>query len=231
MYLFYTKNIFNKILSTEESKHCIFSLRKKKGEKILLTEGKGVIYSSRIQQIIKNQVQYQDLKTLEVNNKKLKSHIVISPPKNRLRFEWFLEKATEIGVDFITPIICENSIRTKLNQERCEKILISAMKQSKNSFLPTINNLIKFEDLIVNPFTNTYIAHCHSQNLNYLNKSILNLKNHNQITLFIGPEGDFTKKEINLAETAGIVPVKLGNQILRTETAGIVGCTIINMLT
>ena len=230
MYLFYSENISNNKLSLDESKHCILSLRKKKNDKILITEGKGIIYIAEIIQIHNNQVEYTNLSIIKKNKKKIKSHIVISPPKNRVRFEWFLEKVTELGVDMITPIICENSERKKLNKERSQKILISAMKQSKSAFLPKMNNLIKFKDLLQTPFKDTYIAHCHNQDINYFHKLICTPTNDTPITLFIGPEGDFSKKEINFAEKAGIIPVQLGDQVLRTETAGIVGCSIINLL-
>ena len=130
MHLFYSKNILNEdyALSADESKHCISVLRKKINDKILITEGKGEIYSADITKIENDKVIYKNLKTLSIKNRKTKVHIAISPTKNRIRFEWFLEKATEIGIDEITPIICEKSERKKIKIERCNRILITAIK-------------------------------------------------------------------------------------------------------
>ena len=150
MILFYSKNISeeNCVLSETESKHCIFSLRKKINDTIFITEGKGEIYSGIISEIKNNRVLYKNLSIQETEKRKINIHVAIAPTKNKARFEWFLEKSTEIGIDNISPLICENSERKNINIERCEKILISAMKQSKSSILPKLNTLISFRKCI-----------------------------------------------------------------------------------
>jgi len=230
MTLFYTKNILASKLSIDESQHALKSLRKQINDSIFITEGKGYIYSAKISNIKNNLITYSEVEIFEKNEKTTKIHIAIAPTKSRIRFEWFLEKVTEIGVDSIYPLICQNSERKIINHIRCEKILISAMKQSKNSILPKLNNPIQFESFSHSCPKNAYIAHCYKTHKKCL-KDILLKNNHKKnITLFIGPEGDFSKKEVNFAKSKGIIPVTLGTTRLRTETAGIIGCSIINTL-
>jgi len=231
MHLFYSNDLFNKdqTLSLDESKHCLSSLRQNIGETILITDGKGKIYSTKIRSIKNKKVVYNDLKLKVSFNKKISIHIAIAPTKNKTRFEWFLEKATEIGVDTISPIICDNSERKNINQNRCDKILISAMKQSKNCILPTINPLISFQEFTKKNLQNTYIAHCHnSEKIDF--KNIITKKNIKDITIIIGPEGDFSKKEIELSDKMNYKPIYLGQNRLRTETAGVFVCSILQLL-
>ncbi len=231
MDLFYVKNISENELSFNESKHCLLSLRKKINDKILITEGKGIVYRAVISGTKNKKVNYNSVIPFNENVRKIKSHIVIAPTKNKARFEWFLEKVTEIGVDLISPIICDNSERKKINYLRCEKVLISAMKQSKNATLPKLNSPVEFKKIIQNFSKNTYIAHCYNEPKNSFKEILNKIKNPKEITLFIGPEGDFSEKELNFAKEAGIIPVGLGENRLRTETAGIIGCSLINLLT
>ena len=155
-------------------------------------------------------------------------HIVIAPTKLNDRFEWFLEKATEIGIDEITPIICENSERKFIKNERLEKILISAMKQSLKYQLPRLNKAIKFTELVnKNKDTCKFIAHCEDSEKKSLKSQI---GNSYAITILIGPEGDFSTKEINHALEHNFIPLSLGKSRLRTETAGIVACNSISLL-
>ena len=149
-------------LSKEESQHCIKVLRKKKNDIIRVTNGKGSIYITKITSIENEIVHLENLKNEFILNRKTKIHIAIAPPKNRIRFEWFLEKVTEIGVDIITPLLCTNSERNQINLTRSQKILISAMKQSNNSILPQINNPTQFKDFLEGIENNSYIAHCHA---------------------------------------------------------------------
>jgi len=228
MILFYSNT--SNTLSLDESKHCLRTLRKKINDTILVTKGDGIIYRAEIIDIKNNLITYQNIEIIEKKNKNLHIHIVIAPPKNRTRFEWFLEKVTEIGVDIISPVICENSERRKINHDRSEKIIIAAMKQSKNSILPIINKPVKFNDVIKKTNQNTYIAHCYQEEKKDFKNILLNDKKIKDITLFIGPEGDFSKKELNFAIKMGIIPVTLGESRLRTETAGIIGCSMINLL-
>ena len=228
MTLFYSKK--PNTLSLDESNHCLRTLRKKINDTILITQGDGVIYRAKIIDITNNVITYQNIKLIEKKKKKVHIHIAIAPPKNRTRFEWFLEKATEIGVDIISPVICENSERRKINHDRSKKIIISAMKQSKNSFLPIINKPILFNDIIKKTTQNSYIAHCYQDDKKDFKSLLLNDKKIHEVTLFIGPEGDFSKKELNFAIKMGITPVTLGESRFRTETAGIIGCNMINLL-
>ena len=155
-------------------------------------------------------------------------HIAIAPTKNNDRYEWFLEKATEIGIDEITPIICQNSERKVLKIERMEKILQSAMKQSLKFKLPKLNKPVKFSDFINQQQQGKLcIAHCEEQNKTSLKEAIS--KNDN-ITLLIGPEGDFSVTEIQKALDQNYQPITLGESRLRTETAGIVATQSISFI-
>tara|TARA_B100001250_G_scaffold397010_1_gene403636 strand:- start:2627 stop:3322 length:696 start_codon:yes stop_codon:yes gene_type:complete len=230
MDLFYSKYLNEHKLSLEESKHCLSSLRKKIYEKILITDGKGCIYMSKIEAVDNGQVVYDDLIPVYKHELTKKLHIAIAPTKNKTRFEWLLEKVTEIGVDSISPIICDHSERKKINQLRCEKVLISAMKQSKNAILPKLNKPMSFQSIVKNCNKHTYIAHCYNTPKHSLKNLLLEIKKPEEITLFIGPEGDFSKKELNFAQQSGLIEVSLGEQRLRTETAAIVGCYMIQSL-
>mgnify|MGYP001378959521 CR=1 FL=1 len=230
MNLFYTNNILNKTLSIDESKHCINSLRKNVNDEILITDGKGKIYTTKIIEINKNQVVYGKLNTQDIQNKKITLEIAIAPTKNRARFEWFLEKSTEIGVDAIYPIICQRSERKTINLKRCKKILIAAMKQSKNMILPKIHELTTFKEFIKTKHEKTYIAHCHNTKKKVF-KTVLKKENKNHIIrVLIGPEGDFSEEEITLAQKNGIESITLGKNRFRTETAAIVVCNTIQIL-
>lgn len=231
MQLFYLENLTkDNHLSKEESTHCIIVLRKKINDEIFITDGKGTIYSTHIMNINNNKVQIGQLKELYSNKRNITTHIAISLIKNRSRFEWFLEKVTELGIDEVTPLICSNSERTKLNLQRVQKILISSLKQSLNPKLPKINNITFYKDFISKNSKNTCIAHCHKKSKIDLKEHIKDQKKNNSLTVMIGPEGDFTEEEIILSEKFNIQAVKLSNQRLRTETAGIVACHTMNLL-
>ena len=224
MQLFYNKDIntsdlqftFDKI----ESRHIVKVLRKKEGDLIQITNGlgllcKGVItFSSPNKSII--QLEEKSIQS----SKDYKLHLAVAPTKMNDRYEWFLEKATEIGIDEITPIICDHSERKIIKPERFERILQSAMKQSLQSYLPILNKAISFNEFLKkeNP-DQLLIAHCEETKKQSL-KDILKLQNN--ITLLIGPEGDFSIKEIENALKKGYKPVTLGETRLRTETAAIV---------
>ena len=149
-------------------------------------------------------------------------HLAVAPTKMNDRFEWFLEKATEIGIHEITPIICDRSERKVVNSERFDKIILTAMKQSNVLFLPKLNAAMTFKEFIKHKNEGfQLIAHCEETNKKTL-KSVL--EPNQNVTLLIGPEGDFTEKEIELALAGDYIPVSLGNTRLRTETAAIVAC-------
>jgi 16S rRNA (uracil1498-N3)-methyltransferase len=232
MQLFYTPDIDSDeyTLSKDESRHCVQVLRKKLGDTIHLIDGKGGFYKASL--IIDNPKSCT-LKIESVNRNFGKSdvhvHIAIAPTKKNERFEWFLEKATEIGINEITPIICEHSERKVIKLERMNKILIAAMKQSQRAYLPKLNEPISFESFVTDKNNSEcFIAHCkHEDEKKYL-KSALN-KGANSLIL-IGPEGDFSSKEIELATKQGFSTVSLGESRLRTETAAIVSCHTINLI-
>ncbi|VAW22897.1 16S rRNA (uracil(1498)-N(3))-methyltransferase [hydrothermal vent metagenome] len=215
-------------LDETESKHCIRVLRLGIGDKIQLVDGKGGVYEARISDPNPKRCSLEVISTENnYGEKGFSLHVAIAPTKNIARFEWFLEKATEIGVDEITPVLCRFSERKSLKPERLEKIIIAAMKQSLKAYLPKLNQLIPFGQLLGQPFEGgKYIAHCYEGKKKHLKDSIK--KNENSLVL-IGPEGDFSKEEVNLALRHGFKGITLGNSRLRTETAGIAACHIINL--
>ena len=153
--------------------------------------------------------------------------MVVSPTKNNDRFEWFLEKVTELGVDEITPIICQNSERKVIKPERLNKILVAAMKQSLKACLPKLNKAIYFKEFIKQKFnTDRFIAHCGEGRKTPLKQCLIR---HQDVMIMIGPEGDFSNTEVQEAITNGFVPVSLGKSRLRTETAAIAACHTINL--
>jgi 16S rRNA (uracil1498-N3)-methyltransferase len=208
--------------SKEESRHIVKVLRKSVGDTLHITNGRGWLFNAEIiLNDIKNCVANITSKTLQPKHN-YNLHLVVAPTKMNDRFEWFLEKATEIGVDSITPIICQNSERRFIKQERFEKIIQSAMKQSLSCYLPKLNDAIKFNDFIQQDFKGyLYIAHCESSDRKSLKSQ---LKPKQDITILIGPEGDFSVKEIEIALQHQFIPVTLGTTRLRTETAAIVAC-------
>ena len=229
MQLFFTENTKKEfILTNEESKHITKVLRKKVGDKINFTDGKGNLLVSEI--IISDRKKTQ-VKIIEKIFKKKQHnyhlHIAISPTKNMDRFEWFLEKSCEIGIDEITPIICERSERRNLKQDRCKRILLSAMKQSLKYRIPKLNNAINLSDFMCKKHEkNKFIAHCEGGIKIELSKE----KIEGKILILIGPEGDFTTKEIEKSENNNFIPISLGSSRLRTETAGIVAVHTINLI-
>ncbi|MBJ04709.1 MAG: 16S rRNA (uracil(1498)-N(3))-methyltransferase [Flavobacteriales bacterium] len=230
MDLFYTKNSEYEILSKNESKHCVNALRKKIKDKILVTEGKGIIYQAKITSINRGIVSFKKLNEQFSVKRNTRLEIAISLTKNKSRFEWFLEKSTEIGVDYIYPIICKRSERKQINIERCNKILISSLKQSKNAILPKISRIITFDHFLEKNLSNTYIAHCSSVTKKDFFECIKTQQNQSKIIVMIGPEGDFTKTEILKAQEKGVQSVSLGQNRLRTETAGIYVANCVQIL-
>lgn len=231
MNLFYTPDITlpQYYLNEDESKHCIRVLRLKKDEYVQLVDGIGGFYKA---QIIDDNPRSCLLKVVEHTNdfekRNYSLHLAIAPTKNTDRLEWFVEKATEIGIDEITPIICEHSERKYINAERLERITVSAMKQSLKAYKPVIHNEIHFKNFILNSKgAHKFIAHCEEKPKRPISK--LYIPN-NEVTILIGPEGDFSPAEIDLAENAGFSGITLGKSRLRTETAGLVACHTIYLL-
>lgn len=233
MQLFYNPEILETtkeiIFDKLESAHIIRVLRKKEGDVLHITNGKGWLFDAKI--VIAN-----DKKCLANINKTEQKpkpwnyyiHIAIAPTKMNDRMEWFIEKATEIGIDEITPIICSNSERRVVKTDRFEKIIQSAMKQSLKFTLPKLNEPIKFTEFINQEFEGKIcIAHCEEQEKNLL-KDIL--KPNEKITILIGPEGDFSSEEIKKALAKNYFPISLGESRLRTETAALVAVNLVSFI-
>lgn len=231
MHLFYTPDISSETytLNEIESKHCIKVLRLNTGDQIELIDGKGNFYEAIITEPNPKKCKVEIVKTLkEFGKRNHYLHIAIAPTKNMDRFEWFLEKATEIGIDEITPILCEHSERKVIKPERLEKIIISAVKQSIKAYKPKLNGLISYKDFIQQELEeNKYIAHCEDWEKQALKNTYGKGKS---ATILIGPEGDFSPEEIELAKENGFIETSLGPSRLRTETAGVVACHTINLL-
>ena len=224
MQLFYNPNITETTTQftfpKEESKHIVKVLRKSIGDELHITNGKGWLFTAHVSIPNINKC------TAKIVSKSFKAkhnyhlHLAVAPTKMNDRYEWFLEKATEIGIDSITPIICDHSERKFIKPERFERILQSAMKQSLSYYLPKLNNAINFKDFIKQDFNGyLFIAHCEETDKKSLKSE---LKPNTDITILIGPEGDFSTKEITQALEHYFIPVTLGNTRLRTETAAIV---------
>ena len=232
MHIFYTPDINTDfyILSEEESKHCVKVLRMNVGENVLLIDGKGKHYTS---EIIDNHPKRCSVKVTDViekqNRKDYKFHIALAPTKNNARFETFLEKITEIGVDEIIPFVSRFSERKTIKPERLEKVIIAATKQSKAFFKPKFHNLTRFTELINTDFKGEkYIAHCYDADTKKYIKEVY--ESGKDVLILIGPEGDFSKEEIQRAVTKGFVEISLSDARLRTETAGIVAGVIIDFM-
>ena len=216
------------VLSEETSKHIMQVLRMKKGGQLRLTDGKGNLFTVEITNDNRKKCAVTIIEKSEIQNQKSAIIIAISPVKNTSRFEWFLEKATEIGVTAIVPLLCERTEKQHLKWDRMQGILVSAMLQSQQAWLPVLHEPIKLtkylSDLNATPFLHKMIAHCEEE---HNKQSLYKLAGTTaaQIIL-IGPEGDFTKQEIEFALQNGCVAVTLGNTRLRTETAGIVAATL-----
>ena len=233
MQLFYNSNIdtntasitFDKI----ESKHIVRVLRKKQDDILNITNGKGYLFSAKIviasdKKCIANIIAFEE----KPKPWKYYLHIAIAPTKNNDRLEWFLEKATEIGIDEITPIICQNSERRIVKLERFEKIIQSAMKQSLKYTLPQLNAPIKFNDFIKKEFEGKVcIAHCEEHDKQLLNGVV---KPFEKTTILIGPEGDFSTDEIKQSLEKNYIAISLGESRLRTETAGLVAVSMISFI-
>ena len=231
MNIFYTPDITGNLytLDESESKHCIRVLRYEKGSQLTLVDGKGGRYEAVIVDPNPKKCTVEVIKMIkDFEKRNYYLHIAIAPTKNIDRFEWFLEKATEIGVDEITPLLCEHSERKQIKPDRLEKIVVAAMKQSLKAFLPMLNNLTTFESFLNQAIGhNCFIAHCEEGNKPYLYNAI---EPEQKILVLIGPEGDFSSTEIVRAQELGFQAVSLGSSRLRTETAGVVATHIVNVV-
>jgi len=231
MPVFYTSQIDHEeaMLSEEESRHIIKVLRMAVGDPVDIVDGMGNYYTGKIR--------VPDPKACQVSIRNVTSdylqreyylQIAIAPPKSTERFEWFLEKATEIGVDEISPIICERSERNHIRHDRSQKILIAAMKQSGRALLPRLNREISLGEFLKQSVADVkLIAHCHtSPDQQIDSEPLMNRK----WIILIGPEGDFTPGEIEASRQKAYREINLGEAVFRTETAGIIACHTISLL-
>ena len=231
MNLFYDLDITGQFYSLNkvDSNHLVRVLRIKIGETIFVTDGKGMLFECVVTDTNPKSCQIDIVnKTPGADKPNFNLQIAIAPTKNISRFEWFLEKSTEIGVDSISPVLCDHSERKTIKLDRLNRVITAAMKQSLKSFHPKLDDLININDFIEKPFQcQKFIAYVD----NNIENELFNICKPNTDTLvLIGPEGDFSKEEIANAIDNGFIPVKLGLSRLRTETAGIVACHTVNMV-
>ena len=230
MQIFYTPDIALRAeLPEEEAGHCIRVLRLTEGDEILLTDGKGMFYKAAISRAHPKHCEVDILESWQqpaLWNFQL--HIAVAPTKNMDRMEWFAEKATEIGLDAITCLNCRFSERKEVKPARLEKILVSAMKQSQKATLPALTGMTDFRTFVTQPFDGRkFIAHCEEGDKKLLKQLYQPGEN---VLVLIGPEGDFSPEEIELALKNGFLPISLGESRLRTETAALVACHTIHVL-
>ncbi len=215
------------VLDEDASKHIVQVLRMQNGEQLQLTDGKGNLFTVEITDNNRKKCLVKIVQKSEIQNWQSKITIAISLLKNNTRFEWFLEKATEIGVNEIIPLICERTEKTAFKFERMKSILVSAMLQSQQCWLPVLHEPVKLANLQISTWETAekFIAHCEDEN----NKQPL-FAHHSPLInklILIGPEGDFTQQEIKWALQNNFTPVSLGNTRLRTETAGVVAAVLL----
>lgn len=228
MAIFYCPEIVaNPCLSEEESVHCVRVLRMKEGEEIGVIDGKGHFYKAVITNAHPKHCQVEILETTLDKSGPFFAHIAMCPTKNPERVEWFIEKATEIGIGGFAFIRSRFSERKTIKSERIDRIIVSALKQSVKALKPSLNELTEFNDFVKLPFEGQkYICHCYPGNKPLLNTIC---KGGGSVLVLIGPEGDFSTEEVALAEANGFVSVSLGDTRLRTETAAFVAAHIVQL--
>ena len=229
MWLFYAPDIkYDMELPQEEAGHCIRVLRMKEGDRIRLTDGKGAFYDAVISAVAgKHCMVHIVSKEVQAPLWRGRLHIAVAPTKLMERNEWFVEKAVEIGVDEITFLKTDHSERDVVKMERIEKIAVSAMKQSQKATLPVLNGMTPFKNFVESGFEgDRFIAHCESGDKTGLKDAVVPGRD---TIVLIGPEGDFSPAEIEMALKAGFKPVSLGPSRLRTETAALVAVHIMNL--
>lgn len=231
MHIFYCENLNHNtaLLNEEESKHVAQVLRLRVGDAVQVIDGKGKFCEAKITIAHSKKCELELINCIaDYQSRNYKLHIAIAPTKQMERFEWFLEKAVELGVDEITPLICHDSVRTVIRKDRLEKIILSAVKQSVQAYIPVLNDATPFNIFIAkNQDAIKMIAHCDEGNKQPAQNVIT--KNKNAVML-IGPEGDFAGDEILAALKNNFIPVTLGETRLRTETAGVYACSLLRVM-
>lgn len=232
MQLFYhpdiepTTSVFT--LNEEESGHLVKALRKREGDAVWFTNGKGELFSAALLTVTPKNCSLEITSVTHKPSRNYSLHIAVAPPKMPDRLEWFVEKATEIGVDEITLLICQNSERDVVKLERLKKIMVAAMKQSLQCYLPRLHTPVHFLNFMERSVKGQgFMAHCREGVRELLAKKALP---GNAITVLIGPEGDFSEKEVEMALGNGFLPVSLGATRLRTETAALAACYTIALI-
>ena len=212
-------------VSKEESRHIVKVLRMTTGDWLHFTNGQGFLFDCEIIDAREKGCKLRVEKVSYLKPRQVHLHLAVAPTKMNDRFEWFLEKATEIGIEEITPIICSNSERKQIKVGRMKKIIESALKQSKQLHLPLLNEPVSYNEFIRSGFEGQmFIAHCKDSDMPHLKDA---LEENPKVTVLIGPEGDFSVKEIEMALEQGYIPVNLGNNRLRTETAAVVASMVV----
>ena len=230
MQLFYAPDVTLPLytLNDEESKHCVRVLRLRQGDTLHLTDGRGSLHRCEIVEAHQHHCTVRIVETqAEYGKLPYSLTMAVAPTKNIDRYEWFLEKATEVGIDRIVPIECDHSERRTIKHEREERVITSAVKQSIKAYHPVLDEMTAVRKLISTPFQGRkFIAHCDSsfEKRDYLPAIIKKSEN---ILILIGPEGDFSPEEINFALENGFEAISLGNQRLRTETAAVAATVMV----
>lgn len=215
------------VFPKKESGHIVKVLRKKQGDTLHVTNGRGILFTAEITDAHPNKCKGFIVRREAQKPIPYHLHIAIAPTKRNERTEWFLEKATEIGITEITPVLCEHSERKKVKVSRYQRVLESAMKQSLQTYLPQLNNPIPFVDFIAHPHSGQkFIAHCEDTEKKALQNELLHGPS---VLILIGPEGDFSPLEIDRALAQHFQPVSLGDHRLRTETAALVACHTVSL--
>lgn len=216
------------VFGEEESRHIVRVLRRKEGDELKVTNGKGLIFTGTVTECSLKHCKLTILDYTKTVRLMHRLHLAVAPTKNIERYEWFLEKATEIGVNEITPLICEHSERKIIKKQRLEKVVQAAMKQSLRSYLPKLHEMTPFEDFVQQDLPKRrFITHCQEGEKADFKRR---LEPDKKIVVLVGPEGDFSEREINLAESHGFLPTSLGEYRLRTETAAILTCATVAIL-
>ena len=233
MEFFFSNNIKNNLITLDkvETNHCMNVLRYSLNDEIKIVDGEGNLYIGNILSINNNECSVKISKTINnYNNKDFYVHLAISPTKNHNRIEWFVEKAIEIGVDEISFINCSRTVRKNIRMNRINKIAKTAIKQANKAKLPRINSLIDFKNFVLKENENSFICHLNKK----IKKNFFSYKHDflktSKSCILIGPEGDFSEKEIDLALKYKIAEVTLGKSVLRTETAGVIACSLVNVI-
>ena len=235
MNLFYAPDIAQTLyLPEEESQHCVKVLRMKVGDRIHIIDGVGGLYEAQITEAHPKRTQVEILNVqIEYGRRPFRLHLAVAPTKNIDRFEWFVEKATEIGFDELTPLCCRYSERKVIKPERIEKILVSAAKQSLKAYVPRLNPMQTFKEFMTNNSQSSFqdsqlfIAHCYDQPKQHLLHACQPTGN---VVVMVGPEGDFSEEEVELALRNSFQAITLGESRLRTETAGVVACHLVTIV-